>query len=563
MPVATSPKQGTVPVPDIYPVSRQWAEATIHFINQTVGNDFFTDPSQNISVETAFLIQKQFAFASSHMATLLEALASNSDSITLTDIPLCTAVHGNPLAAAFPNNVLPTIECRASRPVPKQASFFKRLFKNNAALPSVSPSIKNPNHGALILVSHAKELPFLNDAVACMVAAKQPVTLFSTQPVPALLPQQLASLWPALAENITVLSCADLPKQQKYIKAHLTHVRDKKIAAIQSAIQHNSLSDSQQAVLWQALATVLKLHQHRLWLQAAVEKTSPKTVVGCMEKNVRPSLLSPLQSRYGFKLVNIQHGILPRCHNLDIHKFDGFIVFNELSKHVAIADGYAQPETIYAVGNPAMRPPIADDMTTDTVNKILLWKADSPLLGAYTQLHKGYLTPAVCAQYLDVLCDYLTHRPHVKLLIKQHPLDTSTMVADTLAKYPELTERVWVASSTELTLNQSLALVDGVTSICSTVLLDALYLYKPCVALDFSRIINRIGYGYEAENLFPILTNSNTDAVTSALDNVLCAEENLDTPSPEKVAARAKIYPNDDTPYRQKLNRALQAIGCF
>ena len=299
-------------------------------------------------------------------------------------------------------------------------------------------------------------------------------------------------------------------------------------------------------------------------LETVLGAVRPAAVLGCMEKNRLSVAFQTLQARYGYRLLNFQHGIMPLTYNMDWLQFDRFFIWNPLTQTVVLQDGYRYPETIAVVGNPFWEQPQNaphPKPSSAKAQEILAWRGESPLIGAYTQYTGDYLTQDVRRTYLQTLFAYLKSHPQVKLLIKKHPLETDSM-AETLLAQTGLQDRVMICTGRELDLWESLALVHFSTTICSTTLLDSLRVNVPAVALDFTDIIAHLGYGFDQEPGITIIRAPET--VPPLFDSLLKAP----TKPPKALESTnsqdgslSLIYPSLPGTYAQRVRAELVAIG--
>lgn len=292
-------------------------------------------------------------------------------------------------------------------------------------------------------------------------------------------------------------------------------------------------------------------------LETVLTHIRPVAVLGCMEKNRMSVAFKTLQARYGYKLLNFQHGIMPLTRNMDWLQFDRFFVWNPLTNNVIRQDGYPHPESLAVVGNPFWEQRVEDNKKVQSakVQEILTWRGDSPLIGAYTQYAGDYLTHDSRRNYLKSLFAYLEARPAVKLLIKKHPLETDHLAEEMLAQ-TQLQNRVKLCTGRELDLWESFTLIQFSTTICSTTLLDSLRVNVPAVALDFTDIIANIGYGYDQEPGITIIREP--QAVPAMLDALLAnITSNSQSDSLQSSTPSSLVYPELPGTYAQRIRQHL------
>lgn len=297
-------------------------------------------------------------------------------------------------------------------------------------------------------------------------------------------------------------------------------------------------------------------------LETVISLVRPAVVLGCMEKNRMSIAFKTLQSRYPFKLLNFQHGIMPLTHNLDWQQFDRFFVWNPLTRNVVVKDGYQWPDSIAVVGNPLWEKGSSGHQKplSTKAQEIKAWQGDSILLGAYTQYAGDYLTHEARRNYLKALFAYLEARPTIKLLIKKHPLETDTLAEDMLTQ-SQVQERVVLCAGKELDLWESFSLIHLSTTICSTTLLDSLKVNVPAVALDFTDIIADIGYGYDEEPGITIIRDAET--VPAMLDALLeqITQQAISGQPALDASTQSLVYPNLPGTYSDRIRENLVALG--
>jgi len=290
-------------------------------------------------------------------------------------------------------------------------------------------------------------------------------------------------------------------------------------------------------------------------LETVLTHIRPVAVMGCMEKNRMSIAFKMLRERYKFKLMNFQHGIMPLTHNMDWQHFDRFFVWNPLTRNVLLKDGYAHPDSIAIVGNPfwANTQKANQSALSPKAQEIADWRGDSLMIGAYTQYASGYVTPELRRTYLKA-------HPHVKLLIKKHPLETDHLVEEMLAQ-TQLQERVMLCAGRELDLWESFSLIDFSTTICSTALLDSLQVKVPAMALDFTDIIADIGYGYEEEPGITIIRQPQD--IAPLFDQLLTRNTQRETSvqTTPDTAAPSLVYPNLPGTYAERIQQSLMELG--
>lgn len=211
---------------------------------------------------------------------------------------------------------------------------------------------------------------------------------------------------------------------------------------------------------------------------------SPKNIVGCLEKNSLGPILSHLSNTDKFTLHNIEHGRIFDTRTLDLMAFDNFIVWDKNVAALARAEG--SPSHLSIIGNPDEPDhyPTLDESNPE-IQQLVNWLTDRKLILATTQSYRGYYTAKLKQQYLQILFDYCRHRPEVCLLIRTHPAETDSMVADMITEQPVYNRnRIRHQHPGALPYKALLPLVDVVTSVYSTTVLEAIWYGVPSLAID-------------------------------------------------------------------------------
>ena len=220
------------------------------------------------------------------------------------------------------------------------------------------------------------------------------------------------------------------------------------------------------------LDLLLEICRKLLVFEAALQQLKPHTLMGCLEFNLYGVLASLFKEQYRYQLINIQHGIVAPTWTLDGLCFDQYLIWNAKTADVILQEDYSHPASLRIVGNPkweALERLIRHGTPSDEYLKLMKWKGDAPLIGAYTQYIRGYSTQLSKQTYIQALIQYLKNHPDVKLLIKKHPLETDSLVDEWITA-SGLTDRIRVYNATELPLWELLKAVDLVTSIFSAML---------------------------------------------------------------------------------------------
>lgn len=227
---------------------------------------------------------------------------------------------------------------------------------------------------------------------------------------------------------------------------------------------------------------LLDLAIQNAFVSSLLEQTRPVGIIGCMERSSLSPMLQEHRRRFGYKLINVQHGLMYQSKLADQYHFDAMLVWNDLSRQVLLQDGYPVSASLKVTGNPLWE---SDKLPTSSpvLDELRRWKNGRKLIAVYTQYTGDYTQPAERRKLLRTLLAHLEQNPEDCLLIKKHPLEHDTLVEDTLGAWLE-NGRIRVFSGGQVSLQESLALADLAVSISSTALLDALRYDVPSLAID-------------------------------------------------------------------------------
>lgn len=363
-----------------------------------------------------------------------------------------------------------------------------RQWRNAAEqkAPALSPpwtglSREPVSGGVLALLSHQVHQAVLTPTVAAL-ASRYPVIWLPTRPNLSVSPAQAVA---AGQQQVVAAGWAtDALAPDERLDAALAHFNGvaQRVAGLRS--------DVDRQFCYNQLDLLMDLAEKWLRLAAVVQMYQPAVVLGCMEYGTDGCLASMLRAQYPFRLINVQHGFISPGGAMDGLAFDDFLIWNAESAARIADNGYQRPETLRVLGNPdweVLAANVQAAVGSPALSRVLDWKGSARLLGAYTQCIQGYSTGEVKRAYVQALLCYVQAHRDVKLLIKPHPLEDDDIVAQVVAQAePSVQERVRMLRGSELSLWESFQAVDVVTSVFSAVLVDALYLRKPAVALDFS-----------------------------------------------------------------------------
>lgn len=326
---------------------------------------------------------------------------------------------------------------------------------------------------------------------------------------------------------------------------------------IATKIQANTgLSDNTHAAALHQLAHLQRVSKQFFRLEAVIQSLQPKAVVGCMEADAFSLIFKELQKTTPFQTINVLHGQAPYFYTMDLCKFDAFLIWNAQTQKVLMEDGYPSAQSLAIVGHPdwdqAMpREQLCPD--TASIREIRAWQGRDKLMVAYTQPGTNYTTPRQREAFLTSLLDYLRAHPGVKLLVKKHPNELDKLTDDALAAAQDLAARVRLYHANNLALYPSIGLADVVVSICSTVLLEALFYHVPALALDFDRVNDVLGNGMDC--VTPIIDNP--AQVNAIITEVLAQGMHA---SCFDATARDQMFPTFALSYDERIRHVLQQL---
>jgi hypothetical protein len=547
--IATPPKA-------LYATARELVDAQVASIHSYLPN-FFKNTALNIDYEATYKLGRQQRLAITGLAflarcfegryfDLLPGETPNQSQpirpLLILDSPVAPALledgtlarHGFPEFCAIFSSVKP---------------FSPNNFRRRTA-PLLVPKFSKP---PVLLVMSAPVHYELARAALDNLEADYTIVIYFANP--AKLDQSFRQ---HLAQRYFTVDAHTLMPTERLIKGACAYF-NQRLQLIANLPVPTPLKDALNAELDQVGDTVRIM----ALLETVLAAVRPVAVLGCMEKNRLSAAFKTLQARYGYRLINFQHGIMPLTHNMDWLQFDRFFVWNPLTRNVVRQDGYPCPDdSLAVVGNPfwEQHASPSDKLLSKKAQEIIAWKGESPLIGAYTQYAGDYLTHEVRKNYLKVLFSYLEARPTVKMLIKKHPLETDLLVEALLAQATHLQGQIMLCAGQALDLWESFSLIQLSTTICSTTLLDSLGVNVPAVALDFTDIIANIGYGYDQELGITIIKDP--QAVPALLDALLAGAI---TTNLEQAALQSRmqqlVYPALPGSYAERVRESLIALG--
>lgn len=299
------------------------------------------------------------------------------------------------------------------------------------------------------------------------------------------------------------------------------------------------------------ISTLLKNINSIIYL---LDRIQPECVIGCFEVNKFGLIFSKLREHYSYKLINIQHGNVERRQTLDYFYFDYWLTWNLHSQNVILKDGYAHPETLVLLGNPEWewQQQVSDRPYSKDCQDLLNWKGADKVIGAYTQYLRGYATPESKRKFITALLNYLRQRQDVKLIIRKHPAEDDTL-CETLVAQSDVSDRVKIVSYLSIPLQESFMLADVVTSIFSTVLMDAVSVGKPVVSLDLESVLARQELGFDGAVVI-VNDEAHVQPVFDALlfPDHYPAHPLLSAVTAERIQA---LVPRFDSPYPERLKQ--------
>ena len=548
--------ESTTPPAGLYATARQLVDAQISAIKAYLP-DFFKNPELQLDYEPAYKLNRQQNLAISGLAFLTRCFESfPAEALASADLKHAPS---NALPLILDSPIAPALLDDgelARHHMPAFATIFSTVtplhpqdFKKRRVLLKV-PTFAKPT--VLLVMSAPVHFELARAAVENLEKSHQVVIYFANQD----------KLDPALRQKLSqryfTIDAHTLLPDERLIKGACGYF-NLRLRQIANLPIPPTLREALNGELDRVSDTIHIL----CLLETVLGRIQPVAVMGCMEKNRMSMAFKTLQSRYNYKLLNFQHGIMPLTHNMDWLQFDRFFVWNPLTRNVILKDGYPRPESLAVVGNPFWEQSegVNQAPRSAKAQEILAWRGDSQLIGAYTQYAGDYLTHDSRKNYLKALFAYLEARPNLKLLIKKHPLETDQLAENMLAQ-SHLQDRVMLCAGKSLDLWESFGLIQFSTTICSTTLLDSLKVNVPAVALDFTDIIANIGYGYDQEPGITIIRDPET--VTAILDGLLeqTSQNSVQTEQPAlQSSTQSLVYPDLPGTYAQRIQQSLVELG--
>ncbi len=424
---------------------------------------------------------------------------------------------------------------------------FAQLAANRVAPPGQDTISQG---GVFAFVGSKRGLDSFIDALQ-ILAKRQPVCLYFYN--------GKFDLPKSIIESLSEISPVVILDNQSYSSPALAKALAADIRERQHALA-SLASAEDRAFLCNQFQKLFPILDKLLTCDALFQATRPAIVLGALESNIYSVLCSQLREVYGFRLLNFQHGMKPPTRTLHLARFNAYFVWNELTRNVLEADQYPNLEGVYIIGNPdadKLRTIVAQ-VDTGHYRQLLGWKGNSQLIVAYTQPNKGLMTAAIKRDFIAALLKYcLDVNPHCKLLVAMHPAETQADIPpDLQASIQQLGTRCHVTLPGGLSLPESLKLADLAVSVYSTTLMEALYIGKPALALDFSHTIRRQELGYD--QVLPVVTMP--EAVVEALDAQL-SQPGAETNQTMDKALRGNFFiPHFEKPYQQRLSDVLDTL---
>jgi hypothetical protein len=381
--------------------------------------------------------------------------------------------------------------------------------------------------GAWALMTHAEHLNLLQPALDVLSESQDSHYLVAGQTIK--LPNQIVHSLPSIPQGNRLEQC-------------IRHIQD-----LLNQIQR--LSKDDQIFCLSQMDLFLDLCKKLLIFEGFLQQHQPQTVIGCLEYNSFGVIAGLLKEQYGYRLINVQHGIISPMWAFDGMRFDDYLIWSKTTAEVLQQEQYPNPASFRIVGNPkweVLETTIRQQNPSPVFQEIMDWKKNTPLVGAYTQALQGYSTTGTKVQYVDALLKYLKTHSDVKLLIKKHPLENDSIVSD-LVSVSGLQDRVRVFSASELPLWESLKAVDVVTSVFSATLLEALYLRKPTIAIDLENTI--------AKQEIPMAEALRVVTQMESLQGTL--DEAFKTNHSFSVSDVQNLVPRFENTYQERVKEAL------
>lgn len=543
---------------DIYRCARTQADYYSERIKKLLP-DFFLDAASELDLENIYKYTTQFKLAIREITFIQQCMdiarQTQADKMTFCDINFVDAFSALLKDAIFSNVETPPFHLRISNNtniVLSTETLRPEFQSGRKQLPDSCGKRADETSGksaVLALLGADVQYSLIKDALEAMAQDHQVFILLTKKA------KLTAERMQELESKYTIVRHSDFIPSDEVLE-NISLFFNTRAQQIKNSLASKDI----QNFLHLQLIHVLSSLKFIASIEALIQDLQPAYILGCLEKNAYGPVFSELKKKYNYHVINFQHGIMPHTWSLDRFDFDTFFIWNPLARQTILNEGYGHEASLKMVGNPSwegLSNKKSQISQPALYQEILDWKGSSPLLGAYTQHQGDYLTRSARECYIQALLHYLEEFPTVKLLIKKHPSEKDCLVEDAVAKTC-FQDRVRIFTAQDLPLWDSFQLVDLVTSICSTVLIDALLVQAPVLALDFENIIGRIGYGFD--QAIPVIQDSKK--ASAAISQILlpnhAAENNGLNMNPDN---QELIYPSLSGSYAQRVHDALQELN--
>ncbi|MCE3234613.1 MAG: hypothetical protein K0Q50_793 [Vampirovibrio sp.] len=487
--------------PNIYQVARRYADDILNDIERLLP-DFFQIGDWDFRFAFRFNLQFHIAYQGLPLVySMLQEQSPPASALTLVDCHLTPDLvyrFAEDMGIGKPKYPLRSLSTLHSERLMRKLSQWKSQ--------AISQEEETFSGGTLAVIPHSEHLELLKPILG-VLKEQEPVRLLNIHSKLRLSEQQFDGM------TVQHLSGLRLGPQLEIALHHFKKLRD----------EVQRLPAKQRHFCYTQIDLLADLAEKFMSFEATIRRLQPDTVIGCLEFNLHGAFLSMLQKQSpGFRLMNLQHGIVAPTWTVDGLRFDDYFLWNKQTAKSLEQNGYPVGHRMHVIGNPkweALADQVASETTSAEYDKLLAWKGDAPLIGAYTQCLQGYSTVQIKKDYLLSLIGYLQYNPNAKLLIKRHPLETDDVV-DTVVRASGCQDRIQVYESERLMHWEILKAVDIVTSVFSATLYESLYLQKPTLALDFDRVIETQQIPWPGE----CLTVTEPKSVNAALDYWLTLE---------------------------------------
>ncbi len=544
----TAVDAGDAPRSDWYPLARAAVDRSLQCVGRSAPR-LMGSVIPGVDLEDACAVRLLYAIAYRHLPPLfafLQQVASRPDPIMLLDPLLEPELVRELFAQATGRELQQTI---ISQTTTRLRTILRLpLALRDLAAAAAPPDVAGFRDGTIAFVGSVRDLDFVVPSVDARPPGPVVVVLKTeSAELRAACHAALASRGPLRVGTLSELAAHGLTKRG------LTGAGGRIAAALGHAWSGPFRSSAARTVVQSLVPEFLTVARLALGVHGLFEAYRPAVVLGAFEKSAYGALVGSVRRDPALRIVNVQHGIIPRAHVLDRMRFDRFVVWNDATASTVAADGYEPMSSVTVAGNPSWETLQAELATgPGGPAEVSRWKGGAPLIAAFTQPPNYVFTPAaVCRSFLQILCEHVRDRPELRLLVKRHERDVGEMDPPLLATLVGH-GRARIEGFHDLGLADALRLADVVTSVNSTVLADALAVGRRVVAIDTEGLLPRIPYVLGAGAL---VARSVSDA-HEMLDTVMATRGSTRAASTGDPA----VYPRFEESYAARLRRVFAAL---